>query len=237
MWSRVRVGSWPSRLGTPRRRGCKGCSPMRCGTPTPSATTCAASHRRAWRSRRRSDLGRHRRFEARRTFCWCAKAVHRYCRSNRERAGVDVPGLRQPTRSGADRPGGVSTQSWTDDRDRCRAAGVPDEVGFATKVTHGRRMIGRALDAGLPAAWVTADEFYGTNQANRVTPPAAPSSDKSRPAWQKAYCVGLGGRFHETRDSLHDPLASRRSPRVCVALVTCLWTSLANCWNGMCVPI
>jgi SRSO17 transposase len=47
-------------------------------------------------------------------------------------------------------------KSWTDDRDRCRAAGVPDEVGFATKVTHGRRMITRALDAGVPAAWVTA---------------------------------------------------------------------------------
>jgi SRSO17 transposase len=30
--------------------------------------------------------------------------------------------------------------SWTEDRDRCRAAGVPDEVSFATKVTLGRRM-------------------------------------------------------------------------------------------------
>jgi SRSO17 transposase len=58
-------------------------------------------------------------------------------------------------------------KSWTDDRDRCRAAGVPDEVGFATKVTHGRRMISRALDAGVPAAWVTADEFYGNERGLR----------------------------------------------------------------------
>ena len=41
---------------------------------------------------------------------------------------------------------------WTDDRDRCQAAGVPDDVGFATKVTLGRRMLARALDAGVPAA-------------------------------------------------------------------------------------
>jgi SRSO17 transposase len=31
-------------------------------------------------------------------------------------------------------------ESWTDDRERCRAAGVPDEVGFATKAGHERRL-------------------------------------------------------------------------------------------------
>jgi hypothetical protein len=38
-------------------------------------------------------------------------------------------------------------------------------------------------------------------------------------------------------DSLHDPLAAGGHREFCVALVTCLWTSFANCWNGMCVPI
>src|SRR5580693_1715524 len=52
-------------------------------------------------------------------------------------------------------------KSWTDDRDRCRAAGVPDDVQFATKPELARAMLGRALDAGMPAAWVTADEAYG----------------------------------------------------------------------------
>jgi SRSO17 transposase len=56
---------------------------------------------------------------------------------------------------------------WTDDRDRCQAAGVPDEVGFATKVTLGRRMLTRALDAGVPARWATADEFYGGDRGLR----------------------------------------------------------------------
>lgn len=56
---------------------------------------------------------------------------------------------------------------WTDDRDRCRAAGVPDEVGFATKVALGRRMLARALEAGVPARWATADEFYGGDRGLR----------------------------------------------------------------------
>jgi SRSO17 transposase len=56
---------------------------------------------------------------------------------------------------------------WTDDRDRCDTAGVPDDVGFATKVTLGRRMLARALDGGLPAAWATADEFYGGDRGLR----------------------------------------------------------------------
>lgn len=52
-------------------------------------------------------------------------------------------------------------ESWTDDRDRCRAAGVPDEVEFATKPRQLMAMLGRAIDAGVPFAWVTADEVYG----------------------------------------------------------------------------
>ncbi|MFI5916913.1 IS701 family transposase [Dactylosporangium sp. NPDC051541] len=58
-------------------------------------------------------------------------------------------------------------RSWTDDRARCAAAGVPDDVGFATKTVLGRRMLARAFDAGIPAAWVTADEAYGGDQSLR----------------------------------------------------------------------
>jgi SRSO17 transposase len=51
--------------------------------------------------------------------------------------------------------------SWTDDRNRCRTAGVPDEVEFATKPRQAQAMIARALAAGVPFAWFTADEAYG----------------------------------------------------------------------------
>jgi SRSO17 transposase len=54
-------------------------------------------------------------------------------------------------------------RSWTDDPDRCAAAGVPTGVGFATKPALARILIERALDAGVPAHWVTADEVYGAD--------------------------------------------------------------------------
>jgi len=57
--------------------------------------------------------------------------------------------------------------SWTDDPDRCRAAGVPTDVRFATKLVLARRMLERALDAAVPAAWVVADSFYGRSHAFR----------------------------------------------------------------------
>ena len=49
-------------------------------------------------------------------------------------------------------------QSWTDDPPRCRAARGPEQVGFRTKPELAQVMLERALDAGVPAAWVTADE-------------------------------------------------------------------------------
>jgi SRSO17 transposase len=58
-------------------------------------------------------------------------------------------------------------QGWIDDPARCHAAGVPDLVGFATKPELARVMLARALDAGVPAGWVTADEVYGNSPALR----------------------------------------------------------------------
>ena len=46
-------------------------------------------------------------------------------------------------------------RSWTSDPGRCRAAGVPRDMAFATKPALARQMIADALDAGTPAAWVT----------------------------------------------------------------------------------
>jgi SRSO17 transposase len=59
-------------------------------------------------------------------------------------------------------------RSWAGDRARCAGAGVPGEVGFATKPELARQMLGRALDAGVPARWATADEAYGQDHKFRV---------------------------------------------------------------------
>lgn len=47
-------------------------------------------------------------------------------------------------------------KSWTGDADRCRAAKIPDERGFATKGTLALAIARRCIAAGLPAARVTA---------------------------------------------------------------------------------
>jgi SRSO17 transposase len=67
-------------------------------------------------------------------------------------------------------------KSWCTDEKRLRKAGVPPEVGFATKPQLARLMIGRALDAsggpgirggGLRPRWVLADEVYGSDSKTR----------------------------------------------------------------------
>ena len=52
-------------------------------------------------------------------------------------------------------------ERWTDDPARCQAARVPEQVEFRTKPQLAQLMLARALAAGVPVAWVTADEVYG----------------------------------------------------------------------------
>src|SRR6059058_4119541 len=53
-------------------------------------------------------------------------------------------------------------QAWTSDPARMAGAPVPPDTGFATKPTLALAMIDRAINAGVPFAWVTADTVYGT---------------------------------------------------------------------------
>jgi hypothetical protein len=45
---------------------------------------------------------------------------------------------------------------WTRDRERCREAGIPEEVRFHTKCEQARLMIERLWQAKIPFAWVVA---------------------------------------------------------------------------------
>jgi SRSO17 transposase len=58
-------------------------------------------------------------------------------------------------------------QKWASDRDRCRTAGIGDDVAFATKPELAEKMIARAVEAGVPFAWVAGDEVYGGNPGLR----------------------------------------------------------------------
>lgn len=59
-------------------------------------------------------------------------------------------------------------REWAEDAPRRREAGVPEEVAFATKPQLAKRMLERALEAGVPAAWVTGDEVYGKDRRLRM---------------------------------------------------------------------
>lgn len=115
-------------------------------------------------------------------------------------------------------------RSWTDDPDRCHAAGIPDTHTFATKPQLAARMIERALAAGIPAARVAGDEVYGDNTdlrnalekrgqnyvlavscRHRITTPAgkirADALVRQIPkrAWQK-LSAGTGAKGHRHYD-------------------------------------
>jgi SRSO17 transposase len=75
-------------------------------------------------------------------------------------------------------------KEWTDDRARCRQAGIPDERGFATKPQLACQMVARAFAAGLPAKWVTGDSVYGDDRRLRMWLEARP----------QAYVLAVSGK-------------------------------------------
>lgn len=55
-------------------------------------------------------------------------------------------------------------KEWTDDRARCRAAGIPnDRITLQTKPELALKIVRRARTAGLRFGWVAADAVYGSD--------------------------------------------------------------------------
>jgi SRSO17 transposase len=52
-------------------------------------------------------------------------------------------------------------KEWAADAGRRTEAHVPEQVAFQTKPQLAQQMLERALEGGVPAGWVTADEVYG----------------------------------------------------------------------------
>ena len=55
-------------------------------------------------------------------------------------------------------------QEWADNPQRRKKAKVPETIVFATKPQLAQTMLSHALDAGIPAAWVTGDSVYGNDR-------------------------------------------------------------------------
>ncbi|SCE96142.1 DDE superfamily endonuclease [Micromonospora echinospora] len=98
-------------------------------------------------------------------------------------------------------------------RDRCRTAGSPKEVKFATKVQMARTMLARALDAGVPAGWLTMDEAYGQS--------------KSLPVWlehrEAAYVVAA----RRNDGMITTTMGTARADQMIVALPARAWCRLS----------
>ena len=58
--------------------------------------------------------------------------------------------------------------SWTDDRQRCRRAGVPEEREFATKPALAQQMLERTFANGVSFGFITGDSVYGDNRSLRL---------------------------------------------------------------------
>jgi SRSO17 transposase len=103
-------------------------------------------------------------------------------------------------------------QSWTEDRERCRAAGIPGEIGFATKPQLAQAMLARAVEAGVPFAWFTADEVYGQ----------APYLREWLEDHDVFYVLAI-----KCRDTLTVPEGSQRADALVAALPSRAWQRLS----------
>lgn len=59
-------------------------------------------------------------------------------------------------------------EEWMADRERCRAAGIPDEVKFTSKPNLAWQMLRRAVEQQVPFGWVTGDSIYGDYRSLRL---------------------------------------------------------------------
>ena len=56
-------------------------------------------------------------------------------------------------------------ESWSDDRPRCREAGIPDDMVYRSKSEIALELYDRATANGVRFSWLTFDEWYGAKPA------------------------------------------------------------------------
>jgi SRSO17 transposase len=76
-------------------------------------------------------------------------------------------------------------KAWTEDPARLAAAHVPATTSFATKPQLAIEVVERAIDAGVPFAWVAADNIYGVGAVEMSLRRAG-----------KGYVLGVTGSHH-----------------------------------------
>lgn len=112
-------------------------------------------------------------------------------------------------------------QAWVDDPDRCRQAGIPPDVRFRTKPQLALAMLAQALNAGIPAAWVVADEVYGSAGALR----------RALEARDQAYVLAVRGNQPVSTWPPFGPPAQQTPATVATTVPSSSWIRL-SCGEG-----
>lgn len=102
-------------------------------------------------------------------------------------------------------------KEWDADRERCRAAGIPDEVKHRTKWKIALDQLGGVIASGLKPAWVVFDEDYGRVPAfwfelDRMGQTGVGEVPKNFHCWVKRPACVSGQPCH----------ASRRADNLCM---------------------
>ena len=113
-------------------------------------------------------------------------------------------------------------KEWTDDKPRCKRAGVPKEIGFATKGEIAWAQIEAALALGIPRGTVLVDAGYGDEAALRdrlcahgllyavgIRPATAVWWDAYQPASAPVQQGRGRRRSRVVRDETHQPIGVR----------------------------
>lgn len=79
---------------------------------------------------------------------------------------------------------------WAENEERRERAGVPEEIGMRTKPELAKEMLGRALEAGVQAAWVVADSVYGDTRRLGMF----------LEEFEQPYALALSGKAHVWAD-------------------------------------
>jgi len=106
-------------------------------------------------------------------------------------------------------------KAWAGDPARMAKAHVPEGTGFATKPRLAADMVGRAIAAGVPFAWVAADSVYGVGEVETALRRAS-----------KGYVLGVSAT-HQFHSWSADLAVSGTAVEITQALDASAWQRLS----------
>jgi SRSO17 transposase len=112
-------------------------------------------------------------------------------------------------------------REWADDAERRAEAGVPEGTEFRTKPQLALEMLGRAIEADVPARWVVGDAVYGSDGKLR----------RALEAWGQAYALAVKSTEKSTTFPPYAPPGQVMVAEVADGLEPDAWHRL-SCGDG-----